>query len=474
MKIGVYGGSFNPCHLVHKKIVLTLLERQGFDRIILLPTGNFYKKSNLAKGEERMHMLSLMFQNHPKVILCDYEFKNNLICTYRSLDYLQNLYKGDELYFIMGSDNLLSFATWKRYEYILDTYNLFVIVRKNIDLTNVLKKYEGYKGKLELVDFDVEGISSSYIRECIYENKFSLLEGHLDPMVLDYIQQRNLYTDKYQEFQKLVYTSDEEFMKNYDSNAYEKMSITTDISLFSISDIATNNYRKKKGKSFSILLVQRESAPFMHKFCIPGGFLSLDEKLLDSAKRVLFTEANIEEVYLNQFHTFSDIERDVRGRVLSVGFIGLIDKDKILSKLKPQASFFDLKIREEENESIVEFKNEVHSFICRVKKQIDEFGIVSFEEIENEYIAFDHLKIIVTALDYLQNHIKEQDVIRHLMPQLFTLKELQLVYEAILGKKLIDSVFRRAISDKVIPTDKFKKDGGHRPSRLYRWTTILD
>lgn len=206
----------------------------------------------------------------------------------------------------------------------------------------------------------------------------------------------------------------------------------------------------------------------MHKFCIPGGFLSLDEKLLDSAKRVLFTEANIEEVYLNQFHTFSDIERDVRGRVLSVGFIGLIDKDKILSKLKPQASFFDLKIREEENESIVEFKNEMHSFICRVKKRIDEYGIVSFEEIENEYIAFDHLKIIVTALDYLQNHIKEQDVIRHLMPQLFTLKELQLVYEAILGKKLIDSVFRRAISDKVIPTDKFKKDGGHRPSRLYR------
>ena len=101
------------------------------------------------------------------------------------------------------------------------------------------------------------------------------------------------------------------------------MSITTDISLFSISDIATNNYRKKKGKSFSILLVQRESAPFMHKFCIPGGFLSLDEKLLDSAKRVLFTEANIEEVYLNQFHTFSDIERDVRGRVLSGGLYWL-------------------------------------------------------------------------------------------------------------------------------------------------------
>lgn len=124
MKIGVYGGSFNPCHLAHKEIVLRLLKDYGFERIVLLPTGNFYKKSNLAKGEERIQMLNLMFADLPQVVICDYEFKNNLICTYRSLDYLQNLYKGDELFFIMGSDNLLHFDSWKRYEYILDTYIL--------------------------------------------------------------------------------------------------------------------------------------------------------------------------------------------------------------------------------------------------------------------------------------------------------------------------------------------------------------
>ncbi|MDE6656130.1 MAG: nicotinate-nicotinamide nucleotide adenylyltransferase, partial [Anaeroplasmataceae bacterium] len=152
MKIGVYGGSFNPCHIVHKEIVLTLLKEYGFDRIILLPTGNFYKKSNLAKGEERIQMLNLMFEDAPQVIICDYEFKNNLICTYRSLDYLQNLYKGDELYFIMGSDNILHFDTWKRYEYILDTYNLFIIVRKDISIEKVLEKEQGQNGKIELVD----------------------------------------------------------------------------------------------------------------------------------------------------------------------------------------------------------------------------------------------------------------------------------------------------------------------------------
>ncbi|MDE6241958.1 MAG: nicotinate (nicotinamide) nucleotide adenylyltransferase [Anaeroplasmataceae bacterium] len=471
MKIGVYGGSFNPCHLVHKQIVLTLLEQYDFDRIILLPTGNFYKKSNLAKGEERIHMLNLMFQNHPKVIICDYEFKNNLICTYRSLDYLQNLYKGDELYFIMGSDNLLHFDTWKRYEYILDTYNLFVIVRKDIELKGVLEKYHNHKGKIELVDIEVEGFNSSFIRECVSENKYDEVAHILDSNVLRYIQERRIYTKEYQEYREIKYTSDEEFLKNYNSDDYEKMSITTDITLFSISDIETQNYRKKNGKSFSILLVERESAPFMNRYCIPGGFLSLDEKLLDSAKRILFTEANIDDVYLNQFHTFSDIDRDIRGRVLSVSFLGLIDKTKIVGDLKAKASFFDLTLSQNQDIVTIEFKNAFKEFSCKVKRTIDSYGIISYREIENEYLAFDHLKVIATALEYLKTQIQTHDIVYHMLPKEFTLKELQLVYESILGKKLIDSVFRRTIKDKVSPTDKFKNDGGHRPSRLYSYKT---
>ncbi|MCM1131007.1 MAG: nicotinate (nicotinamide) nucleotide adenylyltransferase [Roseburia sp.] len=469
MKIGVYGGSFNPCHLVHKQIVLNLLENYGFDRIVLLPTGNFYKKSNLAKGEMRIHMLNLMFQNHPKVILCDYEFKNNLICTYRSLDYLQNLYKGDKLYFIMGSDNLLHFDTWKRYEYILDTYNLFVIVRKDIELKGVLEKYQNHKGKIELVDIEVEGFNSSFIRECVSENKYDEVAHILDSNVLKYIQERRIYTKEYQEYREVKYTSDEEFLKNYNSDDYEKMSITTDITLFSVSDIEAKSYRKKNGKSFSILLVERESAPFMSRYCIPGGFLSLDEKLLDSAKRILFTEANIDDVYLNQFHTFSDIDRDVRGRVLSVSFLGLIDKSKIVNDLKPKASFFDITINQNKDILTIVFKNESKEFSCKVRRTIDAYGIISFQEEENEYLAFDHLKIIVTALEYLKNQIQKEDIVYHLLPKEFTLKELQMVYEAILGKKLIDSVFRRTIKDKVISTEKFKNDGGHRPSRLYSY-----
>lgn len=469
MKIGVYGGSFNPCHRIHKEIVVRLLKDYGFERIVLLPTGNFYKKSNLAKGEERIHMLNLMFSNHPQVVICDYEFKNNLICTYRSLDYLQSLYKGDELYFIMGSDNLIHFDTWKRYHYILDTYNLFVIVRKDIDITGILDKYLGHKGKIELVDLNVDGISSTTIRDSILKKDYKSLENILDSQVLDYIKEKHLYTKEYQTYPIKKYTSDEEFLKNYRSDDYEKMSITTDITLYSVSDQKESNYRRKSEKCFSILLVKRSSAPFMNRYCIPGGFLSLDEKLLETAKRVLFTEANIDHVYLEQFHTFSDIERDIRGRVLSVGFIGLINKDKVINSLKEQASFFDLNVEENQDILSINFHNENTSFKAKVRKKIDSFGIFSFEEIENDFLAFDHLKVIATSLEYLKMNIKQKDIVYHLLPKEFTLKELQLVYETILGKKLIDSVFRRNIKDKVIPTNAFRKDGGHRPSRLYKY-----
>ena len=135
MKIGVYGGCFNPCHLMHKRLVDELLNTNYFDRIIILPTGDFYNKSNLLKGEIRKKMLEIMFDNNNRVIVSDYEFKNNLIYTFRSLDYVSSIYKGDEIYFILGSDNLLHFDTWKRYEYILDNYNLLVVNRENVDAT---------------------------------------------------------------------------------------------------------------------------------------------------------------------------------------------------------------------------------------------------------------------------------------------------------------------------------------------------
>ncbi len=468
MKIGIYGGSFNPCHLMHKQIVLSLLEKKFFDRIIILPTGNFYNKKNLLKGEERKKMLELMFKDNSRIIICDYEFKNNLISTYRSLDYLQNLYKGDKLYFIMGSDNILNFDKWKRYEYILDNYNLLIIKRKGIDIKNSIEKYNNYNGEIILLDLELLDIQSNIIREFLYKEEYDKVESLLDLNVLEYIKNKKLYSNNYKE-DIIIYESDEDFLKNYSSDDYEKMSITTDITLFGISDIKEENYRKKSKKSFSILLVKRHSPPFMNKYCVPGGFLSLDEKLLDCAKRVLAIEANIDNVYLNQIHTSSDIDRDIRGRILSVSYLGLIDKNIILSSLKDNAAFFDLSFEYLNDIIKINFKNGKEEFNCSVKKNEDEFGIISFEELENNYLAFDNLKMIMYSIEYLKNNINYKNLVFHLLPRFFTLKELQLVYEAILDKKIIDSVFRRTINDLVTPTNEYKNDGGHRPSRLYQY-----
>ena len=186
MKIGVYGGSFNPCHLAHKKLVEELLDRNIFDRIVIIPTGNYYNKSNLLKGEYRIQMLELTFKGNDRVIISDYEFKNNRICTYRSLDYLANMYKGDKLYFILGSDNLKSFNTWKRYEYILNQYNLLVIDRKNVDAKNEIEKYSKYNGELEFMDFDLGTTNSSEIRRML-ECENPKVKEYLDSNVYDYI-----------------------------------------------------------------------------------------------------------------------------------------------------------------------------------------------------------------------------------------------------------------------------------------------
>lgn len=470
MRIGVYGGSFNPCHLMHKKLVLKLLDDNVFDRIIILPTGNFYKKSNLLKGEERMKMLEIMFENNPKVIISDYEFKNNLICTYRSLDFLSNLYKGDSIYFILGGDNLLNFNTWKRYEYILDNYNLLVIKRKNVDIDNKLIEFSKYKGDIKVLDLDLSDISSSKIRDDLYNNRLSDAEGKLDSNVFSYIIKKGLYQRDYKPLSICEYMSDEEFLKTYNSDSYEKMSVTADITLFSVSDIEKKNYRQIDQKAFSILLVKRNTPPFMGKWCLPGGFLSLDETLEDCANRVLITEANLNNIYLEQLYTFSDVDRDIRTRVLSASYIGLVDKNKITDKINDNAKFFNIELIEEDEIITLNLKGNDESFSSKVRKIINKNGIIKYEAIENNYLAFDNLLVIITSIKRLQNKINYTDIVFHMMPEKFTLKELQLVFEAILGKKILDPVFRRNMKNKVVKLDEIKSDGGHRPAYLFKYS----
>ena len=139
-----------------------------------------------------------------------------------------------------------------------------------------------------------------------------------------------------------TYNSEEEFLKDYDSSIFEKLSITADILIMSVSNEDSGNYRKLSEKKFSILLVKRDNYPFKDKWCLPGGFIKMDETLDQAARRILKNETNLKDIYVEQLYTFSDVKRDPRMRVVSTSYMALVDKNRLNDKLSPNASCFNI------------------------------------------------------------------------------------------------------------------------------------
>lgn len=267
------------------------------------------------------------------------------------------------------------------------------------------------------------------------------------------------------------YSSEEEFLKNYDSSQFEKLSMTADTLIFSVADEEVGNYRKLPEKKFSVLLVKRNSYPFKDKWCLPGGFVRIDETLDDAAKRILKTETNLKDIYMEQLYTFGDVNRDPRMRIVSVSYMALVDKNRLKDHLSSNASWFTMHILEDEKEIRVTFDNTIENFSITIEKKLKDQTTDRYEYIvkKNSMLAFDHAKVIVSGISRLKNKVGYTDIVFNMMPEDFTLGELQQVYEVILDKKLLDPAFRRIIKDKVVKTDKVKTSGGHRPSILFQY-----
>ncbi len=269
-----------------------------------------------------------------------------------------------------------------------------------------------------------------------------------------------------------IYKTEEEFLKDYDSTIYEKLSMTVDILALSVSNEVTKDYRRTDKKKMSLLLVKRENYPFKDKWCLPGGFVRIDEDLDEAPQRVLKEETNLDNIYLEQLYTFGDVDRDPRMRVVSSAYMALIDKNRFTEKLKMGASWFDIILFEEkENVVTIVLDNGVETISFRIKKVLREQTTdrYSFKTIENEKLAFDNPVAILSGLERLRNKLEYTDIVFNMMPTYFTLGELQQVYEVILNKKLLDPAFRRIVANKVEKTDKMKTGGGHRPSALFKY-----
>lgn len=269
-----------------------------------------------------------------------------------------------------------------------------------------------------------------------------------------------------------VYKSEKEFLKDYDSSCFEKLSMTTDILIFSISSEEESNYRKTDKKKMSILMCKRDNYPFKDKWCLPGGFVDIKEDLDDAPIRVLKRETNIDNIYLEQLYTFGNVNRDPRMRIVSTSYMALIDKNRLENNLSKNASWFDITLYEEKDNIVdVVLDNGKETISFKIEKVLKEKTTdrYSYKILENKDIAFDHSVVILFGMERLKNKIEYTDIVFNMMPELFTLGELQQVYEVILGKKLLDPAFRRIIANKVEKTSYMKTGGGHRPSYLFKY-----
>ena len=269
----------------------------------------------------------------------------------------------------------------------------------------------------------------------------------------------------------MQYKSEKEFLENYDKSKFDLLSLTTDILILSISNEDTNNYRKLSKKYFSVLLVKRKDYPYKDYWCLPGGFMKIDEDIEESPKRILRSETNLHDIYLEQLYTYGKVDRDPRMRVISTSYMALVDKNRLNDKVNDNASWFKITMNETEKRIYITLDNDEEKIDLEISKTLKEKTTdrYKYDIIKSGNLAFDHALIIASGIERLKNKASYTDVVFNMMPTYFTLGELQQVYEVILNKKLLDPAFRRIIQNKVIKTDKVKTGEGHRPSALFKY-----
>ncbi len=281
--------------------------------------------------------------------------------------------------------------------------------------------------------------------------------------------------------------TEKEFLEQYKPKDYERPSVATDMVIFTATNQKEDNYRRLPKKELKILLIKRGGHPYLGMWALPGGFVNPDETTEQAAKRELIEETGVDNIYLEQLYTFSTPKRDPRMWVMSCSYMALIDSSKVNVKAgddAQQAEWFgvDLSVVSESINynsdgfvSITDYKLTLNNNDIILSANIRHTKTRKDTGVENEYqltenngLAFDHAQIIAFAIERLRGKITYTDIALNLMPEYFTLTELQQVYEIILNKPLLKAPFRRKYGCLAEETEKLTSDAGHRPSRLYK------
>ena len=185
-----------------------------------------------------------------------------------------------------------------------------------------------------------------------------------------------------------------------------------------------------------VLLIERAIEPFQGMWALPGGFVLKDESVDDAARRELVEETSVKDIYLEQLYTFGAVDRDPRERVVSVAWYALVNIDD-------------------------------HS----VQAQTDARDIGWFLVRDMPPLAFDHEVILSAALERLRGKVRYQPIGFELLPEKFTLRRLQHLYEVLLQQELDKRNFRKKVLKLGLleELEEWEQGVPRRPARLYRF-----
>ena len=205
---------------------------------------------------------------------------------------------------------------------------------------------------------------------------------------------------------------------------YPHPAVTTDIVIFTIQE-----------QQLNVLLVRRGNDPFKNQWALPGGFVDIDEDLDVCAQRELHEETNLRDVYLEQLYTFGQHKRDPRERIITVAYYALIPIDRLQPKAGSDAA---------------------------------EVQWYSVNELPD--LAFDHDQIINKARERVAAKTNYSTIAFQFLGHEFTLPELQEVYQILKNETLDKRNFRKWIQSLhcLEETGAFRRNGQHRPAKLYR------
>lgn len=236
--------------------------------------------------------------------------------------------------------------------------------------------------------------------------------------------------------------TDAEFLAGYDPDAFPHPSLTVDVVVLTVRD-----------RRLSALLTRRTAPPQKGRWALPGGFVGIDEGLDLAARRVLKDKGGLDGPYLEQLYTFGDPRRDPRTRVISVAYMALTDPQRLDRAAEGWP--------DERCVAALDLRATQHS------RPFEVTGVAGVPL----SLAFDHAEILGTALRRMQGKLDYAPVGFELLPKHFTLRQLQDIYEAVLGRRLNKDSFRRRMlsSGQLKATGAREDDVAYRPAELYRF-----